>query len=111
MLFLMGKVPNARGIFKFWKERVKMEQIRVVLALFSLILLAGCTQEAPAQEELAEEVVVEPQEQMGTPASGPASAEPDGNIDCPYGFIDDSYPGQCGRYVDANEDGICDHSQ
>ena len=31
--------------------------------------------------------------------------------DCPYGLVDDSYPGQCGRYVDANQDQICDHSQ
>ncbi len=31
--------------------------------------------------------------------------------DCPYGLIDDPFPGQCPRYVDTNQDDICDHSQ
>lgn len=30
---------------------------------------------------------------------------------CPFGFIDDPYPGACGRYIDTNNDGICDLSQ
>ncbi|MCX5973650.1 MAG: hypothetical protein NTU59_03040, partial [Coprothermobacterota bacterium] len=31
--------------------------------------------------------------------------------DCPLGLVDDPYPGACPRYVDTNDDGICDHSQ
>lgn len=31
--------------------------------------------------------------------------------DCPYGKEDDPYPGDCARYVDTDNDGICDHSQ
>jgi hypothetical protein len=31
--------------------------------------------------------------------------------DCPYGLVDDPFPGQCPRYVDTNQDGICDLSQ
>jgi hypothetical protein len=33
--------------------------------------------------------------------------------DCPHGKTNDSceYPGECGRYTDTNNDGICDHSQ
>lgn len=31
--------------------------------------------------------------------------------DCPYGLIDDPFPGQCPRYEDTNQDNICDHSQ
>jgi|GEM_PF-1247574 len=31
--------------------------------------------------------------------------------DCPLGLTDDPAPGQCGRYVDANGDNICDRSQ
>ncbi len=33
--------------------------------------------------------------------------------DCPHGKTDDSceYPGECGRYVDTDNDAICDHSQ
>ncbi|MBR9679415.1 MAG: hypothetical protein GON13_04065 [Nanoarchaeota archaeon] len=31
--------------------------------------------------------------------------------DCPFGLVNDTYPGECGRYVDTNDDSICDHSQ
>ena len=31
--------------------------------------------------------------------------------DCPYGEVDEPYPGTCGRYTDTNHDKICDHSQ
>ncbi len=30
---------------------------------------------------------------------------------CPFGLENDPYPGECGRYVDSNNDGICDLSQ
>jgi len=31
--------------------------------------------------------------------------------DCPFGKINDPYPGSCNNYVDTNADKICDHSQ
>ncbi len=33
--------------------------------------------------------------------------------DCPYGKTNDNceFPGECGRYVDTNQDNVCDHSQ
>jgi hypothetical protein len=31
--------------------------------------------------------------------------------DCPFGRINDTYPGECGRYTDTNKDGVCDLSQ
>jgi len=31
--------------------------------------------------------------------------------DCPYGLLNDPFPGSCPRYVDTNHDDICDHSQ
>lgn len=31
--------------------------------------------------------------------------------DCPHGEIDCPAPGDCNRYVDTDNDGICDHSQ
>lgn len=31
--------------------------------------------------------------------------------DCPYGLLNDPYPGQCPRYLDTNHDNICDHSE
>jgi hypothetical protein len=30
---------------------------------------------------------------------------------CPYGLVNDPFPGQCPRYIDVNGDGICDLSQ
>lgn len=31
--------------------------------------------------------------------------------DCPYGLVNDTYPGYCSRYTDTDKDNICDHSQ
>jgi len=31
--------------------------------------------------------------------------------DCPFGEVNDTYPGDCNRYIDADNDGICDYSQ
>ncbi len=31
--------------------------------------------------------------------------------DCPKGEVDDPYPGDCSRYIDTDDDGICDRSQ
>ena len=31
--------------------------------------------------------------------------------DCPHNEIDCPYPGDCAKYVDTDNDGICDHSQ
>jgi len=30
---------------------------------------------------------------------------------CPYGLVNDPYPGRCRRYVDANGNGYCDYSE
>ena len=30
---------------------------------------------------------------------------------CPYGEINDPYPGKCGRYINTDHDQICDLSQ
>ena len=31
--------------------------------------------------------------------------------DCPFGEVDEPYPGTCGRYTDTDSDNLCDHSQ
>jgi len=31
--------------------------------------------------------------------------------DCPKGLANDEYPGSCPRYIDTDENGICDHSE
>lgn len=40
----------------------------------------------------------------------PATATP-GTVACPFGRVNDPYPGQCKRYVDTNDNGICDLSE
>jgi len=32
-------------------------------------------------------------------------------LDCPYGRVNDPYPGQCGLYTDTNNNQICDHGE
>jgi hypothetical protein len=32
-------------------------------------------------------------------------------VACPFGRVNDKYPGRCGRYVDRNGNGICDLSE
>jgi hypothetical protein len=32
-------------------------------------------------------------------------------LDCPLNLVDESYPGSCGRYIDTNQDNLCDLSQ
>lgn len=34
-----------------------------------------------------------------------------GWLDCPYGKINDPFPGSCFRYIDTNNNQICDHSE
>lgn len=31
--------------------------------------------------------------------------------DCPKGEVNDPYPGECARYIDTDQNGICDHSE
>lgn len=32
-------------------------------------------------------------------------------VPCPFGYINDPLPGLCARYIDQNQDNLCDHSQ
>ncbi|MFO8061801.1 MAG: DUF4405 domain-containing protein [bacterium] len=32
-------------------------------------------------------------------------------ISCPFGLVNDSFPGECARYIDEDNDSICDYSQ
>ncbi len=44
--------------------------------------------------------------------SDPSSLEPEppDGVACPFGLVNDPYPGQCPRYTDLDGDGICDYS-
>jgi len=63
----------------------------LILAL--LLLLTGCVYEAGTSEEAAEEI------------EKPVVTR------CPKGMVNDPYPGSCGRYIDLNNNGICDNSE
>lgn len=39
-----------------------------------------------------------------------ATTDPKGGVACPFGLVNDPYPGRCPRYTDANGDGLCDYS-
>ena len=46
-----------------------------------------------------------------TPSPAPSVPQPQAGVACPFGLVNDPYPGQCRRYVDGNGDGICDLSE
>jgi len=45
------------------------------------------------------------------PFAGIMVADVASGASCPYGLVNDPYPGQCPRFTDLNGDGICDLSQ
>lgn len=60
----------------------------------------------------AAEVVVTPDAVTPTATTTlTVTTEMTGAVACPFGKVNDPYPGNCGRYVDANENGICDLSE
>ena len=60
----------------------------------------------------AAEVVVAPDAVAPTATTTlTVTTEMTGAVACPFGEVNDPYPGNCGRYVDVNENGICDLSE
>jgi hypothetical protein len=45
------------------------------------------------------------------PPAAPTEAPQQVCVACPRGLVNDPYPGQCRRYIDANDNGICDLSE
>ena len=39
------------------------------------------------------------------------TTEPVRQVACPFGHVDEPYPGECGRYIDQDNDNPCDLSQ
>jgi hypothetical protein len=39
-----------------------------------------------------------------------AATQQKGSVACPFGLVDDPYPGRCRHYRDSNGDGYCDYS-
>ena len=44
-------------------------------------------------------------------AQAPPTPTPTRRVACPFGLVNDPYPGKCRRYVDKNNNGICDLSE
>jgi hypothetical protein len=48
--------------------------------------------------------------QAGQYRTQPVGIDQEGSVACPFGLVDDPYPGRCRRYRDSNGDGLCDYS-
>ncbi|MEA3308639.1 MAG: hypothetical protein U9Q70_03890 [Chloroflexota bacterium] len=64
-----------------------------------------------ANTPAAGETVAPTAEATKTTVPATPTPTPKPETDCPFGLVNDPYPGECGRYVDQNENGICDHSE
>ena len=78
----------------------------VYLALLAAVIvalaLAGCSRSVAAEVD-SPTARVEP-----TPTLQATELE---GVACPAGVVNDPYPGHCKRYVDANNNGLCDLSE
>ena len=61
--------------------------------------------EPPVPTPADEPTASAPQEGLTTPTSAAQG------VACPFGWMNDPYPGQCRRYVDRNGNGFCDLSE
>ena len=64
----------------------------LILMIIITIVLTGCS--SPAETEAPAQIAQETVE-----------------TDCPFGEINDPFPGSCGRYIDRNGNDICDLSE
>jgi hypothetical protein len=64
-----------------------MQKLVILIALLALLLTAGCSVESI--EGIEEEI----------------------HSDCPHGEVNCEYPGNCGKYIDTDNNDICDHSE
>lgn len=60
----------------------------IVIAVLAVFLVAGCVSQDQPEPDVVES-----------------------SLDCPKGMVNDPYPGSCGQYIDADDNGICDHSE
>jgi protein involved in sex pheromone biosynthesis len=72
-----------------------MKKTNIILIILLTLFLIGCSNIKNSQDNIEIEKIEE-------------------NIysgSCPKGLINDTYPGECGQYIDKNQDNICDRSQ
>ena len=65
---------------------------RIIILLFILIMLTSCSQE----------VIIDENKKI---------KEKTTNSNCPFEEVNCEYPGNCGRYVDSDDNSICDNSE
>jgi len=63
----------------------------------------------PDTSSTSEPATSAPEDQR--PTATPTSPQSAPQVRCPFGLVNDPYPGRCGRYVDENNNGICDLSE
>ena len=65
-----------------------MQKLVILISILALLLTAGCS---------VESIGIDNEEAI--------------HSDCPHGEVNCEYPGNCARYVDTNNNDICDHSE
>jgi hypothetical protein len=71
--------------------------MRIHILIFAALLIMGC---APDNNEPA-----------GTAYPSEKTSSSDLAGTCPRGYANDTYPGNCGLYLDDNINNICDRSE
>jgi len=69
-------------------------------------ITSAAAQALPAEPDTATTDAPSP---MAAPTATPATKKV--AVACPFGQVNDKYPGRCGRYVDRNGNHICDLSK
>jgi len=67
---------------------------------------SAAAQALPAESDTQSTDAVSP---TAVPTATPATKRT--TVSCPFGQVNDKYPGRCGRYVDRNGNKICDLSE
>ncbi|MGM5480782.1 MAG: hypothetical protein ACQESE_00045 [Nanobdellota archaeon] len=77
-------------------------QVAIMIISLMGLVLTGCTITA-----------VDPEIEHETQTSSPSQKQGSGIHygDCPFGNTECDYPGDCGRFIDQDNDGTCDHTR
>lgn len=101
------------------KKRVmKMRNIMIagmlIAVILSVLFISGCTDVSGVDGTGPSRLSANSQEAdscSGLSVCDGPKAEESAQVECPFGRHDDPYPGSCGRYIDKNNDDVCDLSQ
>lgn len=101
-------------------SRVGLVHLAPIAAVIVALVLGGCSPStaADADSPIARAVptptlqpaVADSPTVRAVPTPTPPPVEAEG-VACPSGVVNDPFPGHCKRYVDANNNGLCDLSE